>query len=296
MQPRSDRRQQCLHFSLTTAPAARVMVYQDHDGNAVHHFDIPVRHARLTLTAEALVEALPPRPAAGGGGRGRLGGARRTGPLGRVLRVPGAERVRQADAAARRAGARAAAGARRRPAAAAAPGHARAARAVRVPAAQHPGRFADRRSAGRALRRVPGLLARVHRARPPARHPGALRERLPVPRRRRRRPPVGGRDPRVDGGVRARHRLDRLRPDQRRRGRRAPHPGRGRDYADVPPTRGVFKGVSDVQSELSVSVSVGPVRSPLTGDLVPFTPWMSRDASAQAGDAADAQQQQQQQQ
>ena len=32
------------------------MTYQDHDGNAVHHFDIPTRHSRLTLTAEALVE------------------------------------------------------------------------------------------------------------------------------------------------------------------------------------------------------------------------------------------------
>ena len=29
----------------------------------------------------------------------------------------------------------------------------------------------------------------------------------------------------------------------------------GRDYADVPPTRGVFKGVSTVRSELSVSVA-----------------------------------------
>ena len=31
----------------------------------------------------------------------------------------------------------------------------------------------------------------------------------------------------------------------------------GRDYADVPPTRGVFKGVSAVRSELAVAVSVG---------------------------------------
>ena len=31
----------------------------------------------------------------------------------------------------------------------------------------------------------------------------------------------------------------------------------GRDYADVPPTRGVFKGASAVHSELGVAVTVG---------------------------------------
>ena len=52
----------------------------------------------------------------------------------------------------------------------------------------------------------------------------------------------------------------------------------GRDYADVPPTRGVFKGVSTVRSELSVSVTVGPALSPLSNDLTPFTPWMARES------------------
>ena len=32
------------------------MMYQDHDGNIVHHFNIPGRHSRLDVTAEALVE------------------------------------------------------------------------------------------------------------------------------------------------------------------------------------------------------------------------------------------------
>jgi hypothetical protein len=31
MQPRRDGLQRCLHFSLTAAPAARVMMYQDHE-------------------------------------------------------------------------------------------------------------------------------------------------------------------------------------------------------------------------------------------------------------------------
>ena len=40
-------------------PSSRVMMYQDHDGNIVHHFDIPARHSRLTVDAEALVECVP---------------------------------------------------------------------------------------------------------------------------------------------------------------------------------------------------------------------------------------------
>jgi transglutaminase-like putative cysteine protease len=48
MQPRSDGQQRCLHFGLSTTPASRVLTYQDHDGNSVHHFNIPARHGRLT--------------------------------------------------------------------------------------------------------------------------------------------------------------------------------------------------------------------------------------------------------
>ena len=35
----------------------------------------------------------------------------------------------------------------------------------------------------------------------------------------------------------------------------------GRDYADVPPTRGTFKG--DADSELAISVSVEPTQAPV---------------------------------
>src|SRR5579862_2450238 len=56
MQPRSDGTQRCIHFGLKTQPASRVMLYQDHQGNVVHHFNIPGRHSRLTVTAEALVD------------------------------------------------------------------------------------------------------------------------------------------------------------------------------------------------------------------------------------------------
>src|SRR5262245_63614335 len=56
MQPRSDGAQRCIRFGLSTLPASRVRMYQDHDGNVVHHFNIPGRHSRLTVKAEALVE------------------------------------------------------------------------------------------------------------------------------------------------------------------------------------------------------------------------------------------------
>ena len=59
MQPRGDGRQRCLRFELTTQPRARVFAYQDSLGNVVHHFDIPSRHSRLWITADAVVEMAP---------------------------------------------------------------------------------------------------------------------------------------------------------------------------------------------------------------------------------------------
>jgi transglutaminase-like putative cysteine protease len=56
MQPLTDVRQRCLRFDVTTAPRARVFAYRDHLANAVHYFDIPGRHTRLDVTAEALVD------------------------------------------------------------------------------------------------------------------------------------------------------------------------------------------------------------------------------------------------
>ncbi len=59
MQPRSDGRQRCLRFELTTQPRTRVFAYQDSLGNVVHHFDVPGRHARLSITADAVVDMGP---------------------------------------------------------------------------------------------------------------------------------------------------------------------------------------------------------------------------------------------
>ena len=59
MQPRSDSNQRCLTFSLSVSPRCRVFSYRDHLGNQVHHFDIPGDHRQLVIVAHALVEQQP---------------------------------------------------------------------------------------------------------------------------------------------------------------------------------------------------------------------------------------------
>jgi len=66
MQPRSEGSQRCLHFALNVTPRTRVQSYRDYLSNVVHHFDVPVPHRLLTITAEAMVDVapLPPLPVA----------------------------------------------------------------------------------------------------------------------------------------------------------------------------------------------------------------------------------------
>jgi transglutaminase-like putative cysteine protease len=61
MQPRSDFRQRVLSFSLDVTPRANMMVYRDFYGNAVHHFDIPEKHNLIQLSVQAIVDVLPAR-------------------------------------------------------------------------------------------------------------------------------------------------------------------------------------------------------------------------------------------
>jgi transglutaminase-like putative cysteine protease len=56
LQPRSDGEQRCLSFTLDIDPAANVMQYRDFTGNTVHHFDIAGRHAQVKVTAQSSVE------------------------------------------------------------------------------------------------------------------------------------------------------------------------------------------------------------------------------------------------
>lgn len=56
LQPRSDGDQRCLNFTLKIDPAASIMQYRDFSGNTVHHFDIAAAHTQVTVTAQSSVE------------------------------------------------------------------------------------------------------------------------------------------------------------------------------------------------------------------------------------------------
>ncbi len=60
MQPRSDDGQRCLSFSLDVRPVATIMQYRDFTGNDVHHFDIAGSHGELVVKAQSVVDVLPP--------------------------------------------------------------------------------------------------------------------------------------------------------------------------------------------------------------------------------------------
>jgi transglutaminase-like putative cysteine protease len=59
MQPLELDRQRCLRFNVTTTHRAKVFAYRDHYGNAVHYFDIPGHHARLDISIESAVDVAP---------------------------------------------------------------------------------------------------------------------------------------------------------------------------------------------------------------------------------------------
>jgi transglutaminase-like putative cysteine protease len=66
MHPRTEGGQRCLSFELSVDPRAQVYFYRDYLGNSVHHFDVPAKHTQLRIIAESLVEVqtadpLPPR-------------------------------------------------------------------------------------------------------------------------------------------------------------------------------------------------------------------------------------------
>jgi transglutaminase-like putative cysteine protease len=296
MQPRSDGLQRCLHFVLMTSPGARIMLHQDHDGNTVHHFDIPARHSRLTVTADALVESEEPQPLAhqlGPDAWPRLDAIAasgehwehlapslfaRTGPaLQEFANEIRLERGHDPLVTLRWLMGEMYARFEYSPKSTRVDSPIEEALAARRGVCQD---FAHifitlARSLGIPSRYVSGYLfrdaARAHRSSDGATH--AWAETL--------LPDVGwvGFDP-----------TNNLVADERHI-----RVASGRDYADVPPTRGVYKGTTAVRSELSVAVQVGPVSSLSVGDVVPFTPWMSRDAGAPPReDHVVAQQQQQQ--
>jgi transglutaminase-like putative cysteine protease len=66
----------------------------------------------------------------------------------------------------------------------------------------------------------------------------------------------------------------------------------GRDYADVPPTRGVYKG--EAQSKLSVAVTVSPSDAPLPEESLPSMVIQSRPVFPRSQSRLEQEQQQQQ--
>lgn len=56
MQPLDRERQRCLRFDVTTSQRAKIFAYRDHHGNAVHYFDVPGHHGRLDVNVISTVE------------------------------------------------------------------------------------------------------------------------------------------------------------------------------------------------------------------------------------------------
>jgi transglutaminase-like putative cysteine protease len=280
MQPRSDAGQRCLHFALTTMPSSRVLMYQDHEGNLVHHFDIPGRHARLIVTAESLVERDEPVPlpsALGADAWTRLDAMTATGEYWDALRPS-----TFAHPSALLAGFAAEVGLGRD----ADPlqtvrrlSEAIFARFTYSPDSTHVDSPIDdalgtRKGVCQDFAHV--LIALLRQMGVPARYvSGYLFHRK------------DGEDRSADGATHAW--VEALMPElgwvgvdptnNLVTGTRHIRVAVGRDYADVPPTRGVFKGHSAVRSELAVGVRVGPVSSSLPGDPTPFVPWISHETS-----------------
>ena len=280
MQPRSDGHQRCLRFVLTTTPQAHVMSHQDHDGNTVHQFDIPARHSRLTLTAQALVECQEGEPVPSHAGPGVWSELRSLSDSGEfweflspstfVVPTPLLEAFRTELRLE--------------------PGgdplvtlrslmdemYARFEYSPQSTQVDSPIDDALRERRGVCQDFAHIFLALVRPLGIPARYvSGYLFHGAGVSDRSSDGashawveafvPPIGwvGFDPTNNLVAEQRHIRVAV----------------GRDYADVPPTRGIYKGTSTVRSELAVSVRVGSV-DPHPGELTPFVPWVSYEAPA----------------
>jgi transglutaminase-like putative cysteine protease len=295
MQPRSEGPQRCIRFGLSTQPAARVRMYQDHDGNTVHHFNIPGRHSRLTVKAEALVEHVPGTGDMPDGSWAMLDDRVRTGDFWETLnsspftgRTPllaafaeeiGLGRADNPMATLTRLNSQIydrfeyspqstrvdspiddALGARRGVCQDFSHIMLALARQLGVPCRYVSGYLFQHADAGQAMRSTDGAThAWVEAWLPPRGWVGF--------------------DPTNNVIAGDQHIRVAI----------------GRDYADVPPTRGVFKGASAVRSELAVAVRVGPVHTGPGDETAPFLSWQSREASSPVRDDGASQQQQQQQ-
>lgn len=59
MHPRTEAHQRCLDYQLAVTPKASIHTYRDFLGNSIHHFGIPGLHRQLQIMAESVVEMKP---------------------------------------------------------------------------------------------------------------------------------------------------------------------------------------------------------------------------------------------
>jgi len=290
MQPRNEAWQHCLRFGLSTAPSSRVRMYQDPDGNIVHHFNIPGRHSRLTVTAEAFVEASAPQPLPDSLGPGvwdQIDTATATGEFWESLNPsPFARRTELLDTLSREIGLQRGEdplGTVRRIMSDIFRRFEYAPQSTRVDSPIDDA-LATRKGVCQDFAHI--MIALARQLGVPCRYvSGYLFQ------------PGGSGSGSIDGATHAW--VEAWFPDLGWTGFDPTHDvtasehhirvAIGRDYADVPPTRGVFKGLSAVRSELAVGVSIGTGQQ--HSDPTIFTPWMSREASAPLVDAESSQQQ-----
>ena len=62
VQPRSEGNQTLRQFELDIDPVTRLFLRRDWMNNIVHHFDIPGEHTSLAVVSDSLVEVTPPQP------------------------------------------------------------------------------------------------------------------------------------------------------------------------------------------------------------------------------------------
>jgi transglutaminase-like putative cysteine protease len=59
MQPRSESHQALRNFQINTKPRAQLYAYTDHYGNAVYHFNVLREHSELWIDAQSVIEVTP---------------------------------------------------------------------------------------------------------------------------------------------------------------------------------------------------------------------------------------------
>ena len=297
LQPRSEGEQRCLSFTLDVEPAANILQYRDFTGNTVHHFDIAGSHAQVKVTAQSAVEVqtVPAPRASDAGDWADLDALVAAGDHWEML-LP-SHFVRSSDLLAQ------------------------FARQLRCERRLSP--FALLTELNEAIFRlfayVPNstkvdspieeaLQARQGVCQDFAHIMIALVRRLKIPCRyvsgymfHREDETEGKKDRSLEGASHAW--VEALVPrigwvafdptNNLVGGDRHIRVAIGRDYSDVPPTRGVYKG--EAQSELSVSVSVSPANAVVPEPIAPTLVVRSRPMLVRAPALRTEQEQQQQQ-